>query len=719
MTEIRSSGTTEIGSDERMAASAIAPAVFEAYFDDAAVFPPGLAPLEQAVTDHLIRRASQTGRIMGPLVLPADSVTQAGGLAAEVGARPLDVSVVIHADNAADAIAAIEDDPHIELAAVELKINTDTDIAEVVHGVKALTDATVFVEVDIGQVDAGVLDQLAAVGAQAKFRTGGIEAHLFPSPAELARFIIAAVAAGVNFKLTAGLHEGIRFTKESTGFIHHGFVNIADAVTAVRAGAVSSEIETLLASTDTDWLLGKFNRADSGWRETFVSFGTCSIPEPLESLEALGLVPANLRTNIEKEEKIVSDTPATSAAAIYATPGFGVENLPYGSYSIGETDETGAENTRLGLRLGETVLSAADLGRIAGLPADLIGFLDAPNLDQLLTADRSTWDRIRASFIDFLRSDHSANAVASVTHPIDAVTMSLPFTVADYVDFYASEHHASNVGAIFRPEQDPLLPNWKHLPVGYNGRSGSVYVTGTDILRPKGLRPEPEGTPSFGPSRRLDIEAEMGFVAGHAAPHGEIPLPEAEDHIFGVMLLNDWSARDIQAYEYVPLGPFLGKSFATSISAWVTPLAAFDAARAATPVREKQLADYLDDSHLAPSGLEITVEVLIGTEVVATTPYSAMYYSPAQMLTHMTVNGAPLRPGDLFGSGTISGPERGQRGSFLELSWGGKEPLVLRDGSEMSFLEDGQTIGLRATAQTSHGTIISLGEVWGAILPAT
>lgn len=717
MTERRSPDITEIGSEGQVATSAIAPAVFETYFDDAAVFPPGLAPLEQAVTDHLVRRASQTGKIMGPLVLPAGSVAQASTLAAEVGARPLDVSVVIHADDAVDAIAAIEDDPHIDLTAVELKINIGTDIAEVVHRVSALTDATVFVEVGIEQVDAGVFDQLAEVGAQAKFRTGGVEARLFPSPAELARFIIAAVAAGMKFKLTAGLHEGIRFTKESTGFTHHGFVNIADAVTAARAGAEASEIETLLASTDTDWLRRKFNYAGSGWRETFVSFGTCSIPEPLESLEALGLVPADLLTNIEKEEKTVSDIPATSAAAVYATPGFGVANLPYGSYSI--EDETGAENTRLGLRLGETVLSAEGLGRLAGIPADLIRLLHAPNLDQLLTADRPTWDRIRTGFIDFLSSADSAGAIASVAYPIDAVTMNLPFTVADYVDFYASEHHASNVGAIFRPDQDPLLPNWKHLPVGYNGRSGSVYVTGADILRPKGLRPEPEAAPSFGPSRRLDIEAEMGFVAGHGAPHGEIPLSEAEDHIFGVMLLNDWSARDIQAYEYVPLGPFLGKSFATSISAWVTPLTAFDAARVSTPPREKQLADYLDDSHLAPGGLEISVEVLVGTEVVATTPYSAMYYSPAQMLTHMTVNGAPLRPGDLFGSGTISGPERGQRGSFLELSWGGKEPLNLRDGSEMSFLEDGQTVGLRATAQTSRGTIISLGEVWGTILPAT
>lgn len=703
-------------------ASVLAPAIFESYFDDAAVFPPGLAPLEQAVTDHLVRRASQTGRMMGPLVLPADSVTRAGEIATEVGARPLDVSVVAHVADAAKALRAFAGDPRLALETVELKIDPDTDVPEAVAEIRALTDAVVFVEVSIDQVDSGMLDDLAAAGAQAKFRTGGIEAHLFPAPAELARFINAAVAKGLRFKLTAGLHEGIRFTKESTGFTHHGFVNIANAVTATRAGAEVAEIEALLASTDTDELVDTFSGAGSGWRDSFVSFGTCSILEPLESLEALGLVPADLRSNIKKEETIVSETPANSAAAVYATPGFGVANLPYGSFSTGSpgqssTNEPAEDTPKLGVRLGETVLPAAELGRLAGLPPVLVGLLDAPNLDRLLGSDRGSWDHIRSAFIDFLTREVSAEPVAGIALPIDAVRMNLPFTVGDYVDFYASEHHASNVGKIFRPEQDPLLPNWKHLPVGYHGRSGSVYVTGTDITRPKGLRPEPEGTPSFGPSRRLDIEAEMGFVAGHGAPHGEVPLAEAEDHIFGVTLLNDWSARDIQAYEYVPLGPFLGKSFATSISAWVSPLPAFDDARSATPARDKQLADYLDDSQLPQGGLDITVEVLVGTEVVSTTPYSAMYYSPAQMLTHMTANGASLRPGDLFGSGTISGPDRGQRGSFLEITWGGEKPLKLRDGSEMRFLEDGQAIGLRATAQSSNGTIISLGEVWGTILP--
>lgn len=696
-----------------------APEVFSSYFDDAAVFPPGLAPLRQAVSDHLIRRASQTGRMMGPIILPADAVTEAADIAAEVGARPLDVSVVVHVDGAAEAVNSFERDPRIDLVAVELKIDADTDAAAAVKDLKSLTDATIFVEVGIDQVDSGILEQLAAAGAQAKFRTGGIEAHLFPTSAELARFIRAAVSADMQFKLTAGLHEGIRFTHESTGFTHHGFINIADAVIAARSGADTAEVEETLASTDCSRLVDAFRQGGADWRNSFVSFGTCSIPEPLESLESLGLIPPELRTNIEKEERTLSAIPATSAAAVFATPGFGVENLPYGSYSTGTDSSTSDTSAKLGIRLGDTVFPAADIARKAGAADDLVALLDTSNLDRLLAADRGAWDRIRTCITAFLGSSDSSADVAEVAVPIDSVTMHLPFTVADYVDFYASEHHATNVGKIFRPDQDALLPNWKHLPVGYHGRSGSVCVSGTDIPRPKGLRPESEGTPSFGPSRRLDIEAEMGFVVGHGVPHGEVPLAEAEDHIFGVMLLNDWSARDIQAYEYVPLGPFLGKSFATSISAWVTPLPAFDGARAQTPSRDKPLAAYLDDSDRRDGGLDITVEVLVGAEVVSTTPYSAMYYSPAQMLTHMTVNGASLRPGDLFGSGTISGPERGQRGSFLELSWGGKDPLQLSDGSEMSFLEDGQTIGLRATAQSSNGTIISLGEVWGTIRPST
>jgi fumarylacetoacetase len=286
--------------------------------------------------------------------------------------------------------------------------------------------------------------------------------------------------------------------------------------------------------------------------------------------------------------------------------------------------------------------------------------------------------------------------------------------VADYVDFYASLHHASNVGQIFRPDSEPLTPNWRHLPIGYHGRAGTVVVSGTPVTRPSGQRKaRDEPAPTYGPSRRLDIEAELGFVVGAPSELGRpVPFTGLADHVFGVTGLNDWSARDLQAWEYVPLGPFLGKSFATSISPWVTPLAALDAAWVELPGQDPEPLPYLGPG--ATHGLDIDVEVVLNGEVVSRPPYRTMYWSPAQMLAHMTVNGASLRTGDLFASGTISGPDPDQRGSFLELSWGGKEPFA--DGR--TFLEDGDTVVLRYSAPGTDGGRITLGEVAGEVVPA-
>ncbi len=242
------------------------------------------------------------------------------------------------------------------------------------------------------------------------------------------------------------------------------------------------------------------------------------------------------------------------------------------------------------------------------------------------------------------------------------VALHLPIEVADYVDFYASLDHATNVGKMFRPDGDALTPNWRHLPIGYHGRAGTVVPSGTPVVRPCGQRVSTSSTtgppePTVGASRRLDIEAELGFVVGAPSPLGE-PVPYAgfADHVFGVLGLNDWSARDIQAWEYVPLGPFLGKSFATSVAHWVTPLAALDAAWVDLPGQDPRPLDYLDPDHAR--GLDIDVEVELNGEVVSRPPYRTMYWGPGQMLAHLTVNGASLRTGDLFASGTISGPER-------------------------------------------------------------
>jgi fumarylacetoacetase len=305
-------------------------------------------------------------------------------------------------------------------------------------------------------------------------------------------------------------------------------------------------------------------------------------------------------------------------------------------------------------------------------------------------------------------------------HLIDraSVTLHLPFAVGDYVDHYASQDHAANIGQMFRPDQAALTPNWKWIPIGYHGRSGTVVVSGTPIVRPAGQRKAPaEPTPAFGPSIRLDIEAELGFVVGTPSRLGQpVPLDQAAEHLFGVVIVNDWSARDIQAWEYVPLGPYLGKSFATSISPWVVPFEALEHARTPPPERDPQPLPYLRGD--ADRGLDIALEVHLNGNVVSRPPYARMYWSPEQMLTHMTVNGASLRTGDFFASGTISGPNPDQRGSFIEMSWNGTQPLTLSDGSTRTFLDDGDTVTITARARGRGGVEIGFGEVTGTIRPA-
>ncbi len=342
--------------------------------------------------------------------------------------------------------------------------------------------------------------------------------------------------------------------------------------------------------------------------------------------------------------------------------------------------------------------------------------LAAPSLNPLLALGRTAWTSLRARLVDLLTDQSRRGLVEPHLRPLHQVDLSLPFEVADYVDFYCSLHHASNVGRMFRPDEEPLKPNWRHLPVGYHGRAGTVVVSGTDVRRPCGQRPESGGGPSFGPSRRLDIEAELGFVVGAGTRLGEpVGVADLAEHVLGVTLLNDWSARDVQAWEYVPLGPFLGKSFATSVSAWVTPLEALAAARVDLPGQDPEPLDYL---RVGPgAGLDIDIEVLLNGQLVSRPPYASMYWSPAQMLAHLTANGASLRPGDLFASGTVSGPEPGQRGSFLELSWAGAEPFPCGDRLR-TFLEDGDTVTLRGTAPGTRGGRIALGEVTGTVQPA-
>ncbi len=388
---------------------------------------------------------------------------------------------------------------------------------------------------------------------------------------------------------------------------------------------------------------------------------------------------------------------------------YDVDNLPYGVFSTQEGDEP-----RVGVRIGDYVLDAAPVAAAEML--EIAHAFESPTLNPIMASGRPTWTSLRTWLTQLLTDENERDLVEPNLIPVDQVTLHQPFDVADYVDFYASLQHATNVGRIFRPDSEPLLPNWRHLPVGYHGRAGTVVVSGTPVVRPHGQRrPAGSDVPVFGPSERLDVEAEIGFVVGAPAGSGRLAADDAPQYVFGVVLLNDWSARDIQAWEYVPLGPFLGKSFATSISGWVTPYDAFEAARVDLPGQDPAPLAYLSVDGRA--GLEIDIEIVLNGEVVSRPPYASMYWSPAQMLAHMTVNGASVRTGDLFGSGTVSGDDPGQRGSFLELSWGGKEPFTA-GGRERSYLEDGDEVVLRATAPGALGGRIALGEVSGRILPA-
>jgi fumarylacetoacetase len=387
---------------------------------------------------------------------------------------------------------------------------------------------------------------------------------------------------------------------------------------------------------------------------------------------------------------------------------WGVHNLPYGVFA-----RQGAE-PRVGVRIGHYVLDLAPVlhDEVFAAPTMAAFMARGP------VAWRQTRRRIQRLLAGAPADEAGANRAVVEPHlvPLSEVTLHLPVEIADYVDFYCSLEHASNLGRMFRPEEEPLKPNWRHLPVGYHGRAGTVVVSGTPITRPCGQRlPGPGRAPVFGPSVKLDIEAELGFVVGAPTVLGRRPGAFA-DHVFGVTLVNDWSARDIQAWEYVPLGPFLGKSFATSVSPWITPLDALEHARCDGRAQDPEPLDYL--RRRQQWGLDLALTVELNGETISRPPYRGMYWTPDQMLAHMTVNGASLRTGDLFASGTVSGPEPEERGSLIELSWNGGEPIKLATGDTRTFLEDGDNVTISATAPGPNGTRLALGEVSGTVLPA-
>ena len=348
-----------------------------------------------------------------------------------------------------------------------------------------------------------------------------------------------------------------------------------------------------------------------------------------------------------------------------AVTGYGVFNRP-------------GEPPRVGFRRGDEVFDLSSLGDV----------FRRPSLNPFMAEGREAWADTRARV-------EQGEPVA-----LAEVAVHLPFEVADYVDFYSSLEHATNLGKLFRPGSEPLLPNWRQLPVGYHGRAGTIVVSGTPIRRPSGQSKPPDAeAPVFGPSRRLDIELELGFVIGAPSAPGEpVPVDRALDHVFGVVLVNDWSARDIQAWEYQPLGPFLGKSFATSIGAWVTPLADLEPHRLPGESQEPEPLEYL---RTEPHVYDIELEVELNGEVISRTSARNLYWSVEQQIAHATVNGASLRTGDLLATGTISGAEPDSRGSLIELFWNER------------FLADGDEVVLRGRAGD-----VELAEVSGRIVPA-
>ena len=394
---------------------------------------------------------------------------------------------------------------------------------------------------------------------------------------------------------------------------------------------------------------------------------------------------------------------------------FPLNNLPYGVFS---TDGT---NPRCGVAIGDMILDlqAAEEAELIDLGAGPV--FDVPFWNEVMELGPDAWADLRHQIVSILKnaSAKQGKAVDMLIPQADA-TMHMPFLVSEYTDFYAGRQHATNVGTMFRGAENALPPNWLHIPIGYNGRASSVVVSGTDVRRPWGQLKSPDhDMPAFLPCRRFDFELELGAIVGTASD-GPVTVDEADDMIFGYVLLNDWSARDIQAWEYQPLGPFQAKATATTISPWIVTKAALEPFRTATPAREFELLPHLRDTKPMLYNIDLTVDLAPSGKTATTitrTNYAEMYYSSAQQLAHHTTSGCSMNAGDLLGSGTISGAEKHERGSLLELSWGGKEPLTLDTGETRTFIEDGDTITLTGTAK-GDGYQIGFGTCTGTVQAA-
>ncbi|MBV9276618.1 MAG: fumarylacetoacetase [Candidatus Eremiobacteraeota bacterium] len=407
---------------------------------------------------------------------------------------------------------------------------------------------------------------------------------------------------------------------------------------------------------------------------------------------------------------------------------FPLENLPFGVFTVRDGED------QIGIAIGDSIFSVTEAARLGFFDRVLADRspLTAASLNAFLDLNRETWSAVRTRAMQLLTADNAEvqrnkNLPRLLFKQSDAM-MRLPFEVSDYVDFYSSIEHATNMGKILRPSGEALLPNWRYVPIGYHGRASSVVIDGTPVIRPNGQAKSPDAAvPVFGPSKWLDVELEMGFVSGNPTRLGEpVPVDRAREHIFGLVIVNDWSARDIQAWEYQPLGPFLAKSFATSISPWIVTLDALEPYRRPNPVQAPPALPYLRQRE--NFAYDIELQILLQScrmraedmppAVIATSNFRTMYWTMAQQLAHLTSNGARILAGGLYASGTISGEAPDSYGSLMELTWRGTRPLTLPSGEQRGFLEDGDTVIMRAAAHKRGLPRIGFGEVRGTVQPA-
>jgi len=417
-----------------------------------------------------------------------------------------------------------------------------------------------------------------------------------------------------------------------------------------------------------------------------------------------------------------NDPKLRSFIDVAPTSDFPIQNLPYGVFSANGLAP------RVGVAIGDYVLDLWELEQDSRLDVGPLGVFSQPSLNAFMALGPKVWSATRARISELLRSDHpelrdNRELRARALVPMADVKLHMPFAVSGYTDFYSSKEHATNVGVMFRGKDNALQPNWLHMPIGYNGRASTVVASGTKVKRPRGqLKPPTAEVPSFGPCKRLDFELEMGVVVGQASAMGEmLTEAQAEEMIFGFVILNDWSARDIQQWEYVPLGPFQAKAFATSISPWVVTREALEPFRMQGPVQQPEPLAYL--KQVRPNNYDLALDVglragaMNEAKTICSTNFKYMYWSSVQQLVHHASSGCAMNVGDLLGSGTISGPEKHQRGSLLEISWNGTEPVELADGVTRSFLENGDSLVMRGWCQ-GDGYRVGFGEVEGTIVAA-